>query len=879
MRSISRLIPLVALACAAPALAQELIPGGPAVGIDDRFVVARGLDSPPSFLEVLDDGTGEYLYAAGGFVTADGEEVNGLARWDDNRWEGVGDGSVFTRNGERATSIEAMAYFDDGDGLALYVGGFFDRVGEVEAKGVACWDGESWREVGGGFVLDTSNTPEPLSGTVVALSVFDNGSGEPHLVAAGRFTESDGERVNLIAQLTDGAWRPVEGENALRLTIENAKPTILASPRDMIVARDRNDDPMLVVGFDDGVEIVGDAERTGGVVVAWNGRRWRPLASPRPPLGVSGVQDFQTFSRGSQGELYAVGVIVSTETIPSINVTWTIESIVARWTGERWAAEVTRPLQAIGLRTIVRPGPDRPEFFIVVNGPTMNLRRSQPLTQAPDAPFQFAESLDVLADETPLPVRTRNGRRSQSELAFLPGSDPPAPVVALQTSVLAPDRAATAVVTLDGGVWRTLAAAEGEGFGANARVSQLLLHGNGDGAALHAAGEFSVLGSASGAFAAMFDEGGWLSLGRRVFIQDGGDSVGLFSISGAFGEQLIATAPTRPTEGGDQRGLLRWEGDRWTPQDLNGSAIERASGAAGDLGEGERVFAAVDVDGPPFQTFVEVDGATVSGLEFPYSPFTLDLRFRPFAVLGGGPDAALIVFTPVDDPVSGDRSPGAAWDGESWSPLPAGDPLAPVQVDTTAPFEIAGQPVIVTAGRAHSTPVSPLRYELRVFDGDTWAMLPGVDDSTDQRFGVVGRVQLRGRDWLLLHIAGVRVGSPQGYALHDGRELTPLDDILPVPDGAITDILSNPLPDGREEVILAGDFLTIGGTPSARIGRVILPALEDVNADGAVDGRDVAAVARAMRTNDSDFDLDFDGDVDRDDMAIVLERVRGSGRR
>lgn len=155
-------------------------------------------------------------------------------------------------------------------------------------------------------------------------------------------------------------------------------------------------------------------------------------------------------------------------------------------------------------------------------------------------------------------------------------------------------------------------------------------------------------------------------------------------------------------------------------------------------------------------------------------------------------------------------------------------------------------------------------------------MLPGVADTTETISTVVRQVRVRDRDWVLLRMQSVRGDAPVRHALHDGERSVLISALLPIPDGAIYDILSNPLPDGREEVILAGDFLTLGGIASARIGRVILPAVGDVNADGVVDGRDVAAVVRALGSDDAGADLDMDGDVDRDDLRIAIDAVRRS---
>jgi len=74
------------------------------------------------------------LYAAGEFDRMDGVEgTSGVARWDGQAWNSVGNGIP----GGSGTSLKVY------DG-ALWIGGVFNRIGELTTLHMAKWDGESW---------------------------------------------------------------------------------------------------------------------------------------------------------------------------------------------------------------------------------------------------------------------------------------------------------------------------------------------------------------------------------------------------------------------------------------------------------------------------------------------------------------------------------------------------------------------------------------------------------------------------------------------------------------------------------------------------------------------------------------------------------------
>lgn len=158
----------------------------------------NGVSSMVFALTVFDDGTGPALYVGGGFAVAGGVTANRVAKWDGSAWSalsGPGGTGVDSQAGQ-PREIRAMTVFDDGTGPALYVGGLFTTAGGVAASNIARWDGSSWSS------LNTPGGGNGVSGTVLALTIFDDGDG-PALYAGGAFTTAGGTTVNRISR-----WNP-----------------------------------------------------------------------------------------------------------------------------------------------------------------------------------------------------------------------------------------------------------------------------------------------------------------------------------------------------------------------------------------------------------------------------------------------------------------------------------------------------------------------------------------------------------------------------------------------------------------------------------------------------------------------------------------------
>jgi hypothetical protein len=151
-----------------------------------------GVATMVNALTVFDDGSGAALYAGGDF-----ESFGYVAKWNGSSWSTLGSGV----GGITYPAVLSLAAFDDGNGSALFAGGYFTMAGHVTANNIAKWNGSSWSAPGTGM-------PGQYSGSVSALTVFDDGSG-PALYAGGKFTSAGGVATAKIAKWNGSNWSPL----------------------------------------------------------------------------------------------------------------------------------------------------------------------------------------------------------------------------------------------------------------------------------------------------------------------------------------------------------------------------------------------------------------------------------------------------------------------------------------------------------------------------------------------------------------------------------------------------------------------------------------------------------------------------------------------
>jgi hypothetical protein len=187
------------------------------------------------------------------------------------------DGASWSTLGDINGNVLALTVFDDGSGPELVACGSFTSAGGVPASRIARWDGTSWSALGSG-----------LNGFGRALCAFDDGSG-PALYAGGEFTTAGGTAANRVARWDGTSW------SALGLGTDNKVHALFAY--------DDSSGPALYAG--------GEFSSAGGVtarrIARWNGSAWSALGA-----GTSAaVRGFAAFDDGSGLALYAGGSFAS----------------------------------------------------------------------------------------------------------------------------------------------------------------------------------------------------------------------------------------------------------------------------------------------------------------------------------------------------------------------------------------------------------------------------------------------------------------------------------------------------------------------------------------------------------------------------------------
>ncbi len=182
--------------------------------------VGGGIDGTPQDriavkqLIVYDSGEGPELVAAGKFQTAGGVSVLNIARWNGTRWAPLG-GGVGIFDSVRPW-ISTTVVFDSGDGPELVVGGRIDRADgltQIDGQwihGIARWNGQRWRSVGGGLSAENCGLSNARPGAAETLLVHDAGEG-PALYAGGGFACSGATPLRSLARWDGQTWSSVGG--------------------------------------------------------------------------------------------------------------------------------------------------------------------------------------------------------------------------------------------------------------------------------------------------------------------------------------------------------------------------------------------------------------------------------------------------------------------------------------------------------------------------------------------------------------------------------------------------------------------------------------------------------------------------------------------
>lgn len=129
------------------------------------------------------------LFIGGNFQNVDGVDAKGIAFWDGTEWSPLGEGLSSSKN-EKVIVYDLIV-----DDDKLYVGGKFTHAGGTEVNNIAVWniESETWSALGEGINGDQSE--------VYTMTKVDN-----KLYVGGSFTEAGSTSVENIAYWDGNQW-------------------------------------------------------------------------------------------------------------------------------------------------------------------------------------------------------------------------------------------------------------------------------------------------------------------------------------------------------------------------------------------------------------------------------------------------------------------------------------------------------------------------------------------------------------------------------------------------------------------------------------------------------------------------------------------------
>jgi hypothetical protein len=255
-----------------------------------------------------DDGSGPALFVGGDFIVAGQLTVESIAKWQGGQWHDVAGGLVGVPPcSECPPRVYSMAIFNPGTGPRLYLGGNFQGAGPVTVNHLASWDGLTWAGLAGG--VDSTQPEHPTPPWVQRLDVFNGG-----LYAAGQFTVAGGVNADSVARWNGAAWQDVGGlgPNGPEAPFAYGNATAV---------------------FDDGhgaaLYVAGEFQTAGGVtarnIARFDGVNWSEVGG-----GVNAqVRCMRVFDDGSGPALYVGGDFDEAGGIAAAHL--------VRWNGTQWS--------------------------------------------------------------------------------------------------------------------------------------------------------------------------------------------------------------------------------------------------------------------------------------------------------------------------------------------------------------------------------------------------------------------------------------------------------------------------------------------------------------------------------------------------------------
>lgn len=217
----------------------------------------------PQAMAFFDDGTGPALYVGGYdryWWTEPPHEMRVLARVQGSTVTQVGPFDPRTLGGVGSASVRALKATVIEGVPTLLIGGWFAGAQGVASRSIIAWDGGAFHPMG------QSLFGPGVFGTVNAIEVYDGGAGR-EVYAAGSLYESQPEPTSLgvIARLRNGAWESISPYDVVG-------PHVVSSEITSLRVHDDGRGERLWAAGEFRVYVKPQFERT--VAATWDGGSW-----------------------------------------------------------------------------------------------------------------------------------------------------------------------------------------------------------------------------------------------------------------------------------------------------------------------------------------------------------------------------------------------------------------------------------------------------------------------------------------------------------------------------------------------------------------------------------------------------------------------------
>lgn len=565
------------------------------------------------------------------------------------------------------------------------MGGAFSSAGGVAANNIASWDGSSWAPLGWGI----------FNGTVLALAVYDDGSGDA-LYAAGSF------------------WSPVPTQGHISKWDGATWTTLGAGVSNTVYALAVWDDgsgPALYAG--------GDFVAAGGApasrIAKWNGTNWMPLSG-----GLNNrVSALEVHTDASGTALYAGGYFSKADGQPA--------SGIARWDGSLWKPVGAGTAQSTALFPSVLalkslPGSPTPMLYI---GGGFQLAGGQSASNIASWDGSIFAPVGTGTDGVVLALSSHD---DGSGLALYAGGN----------FGSAGGLSTGSAARWDGTAWSALPSAPTGVVRGLASVS------GGTAAGLYALGSFQTAGGIAALRAARWDGSSFGPLGpggiggavRAIRTFDDGNGPAVY-VGGSF--VSVAGQPIAH--------FVRWRNGAWSAvgEPLDGpvlalEVLDSGSGRALYVGGSFGKAGALDANG-----LAAWDGTAWtnfgSGLELGIGPSSGPGTVRAIAMHDDGTGPAVYVGGQFNFAGGVLSNHVARWNGSAWGALPTPMPLGVLQVNSLAVADL-GSGLELVAGNRAANPTQGISNAALRWNGSVWLPVGSGLSSTGAAFVAVEALEV-----------------------------------------------------------------------------------------------------------------------------------------